>query len=438
MTSGQHAVGVAKSNAALIERAENVLTGGALGRFKLPDEVNLVLTSGAGSHVTDASGNEYIDYLLGSGPLLLGHAHPAVEEAVRAQLPLGTSYFFLNEPAIKLAEVLVEHVPCGEQARYTSTGTEATYFALRCARAHAGRSKIMKFEGAWHGMHDYALWGTVPSEASDYPHSLPDSAGIPAVLGDEILVAPFNDAETAVALIDEYADELGGVIVEPLQRVLTPVPGFLEAVREACTRHAIVLIFDEIVTGFRIAWGGAQERYGVVPDVATFGKAIAGGFPLAAIVGKDDVMEAFDGGSRPNTEVAWSSGTFSGNPIAATAGVAGLEALSQPGVYDRLHAMGARLRSGIEEAGLRHGVPARALGEDAVFGVRFIEDETITSWMDLQAHDTALGHRWAIECIKRGMLVNPNEKIYVSIAHTDTDVDRTLQICDDAFAAATA
>ena len=184
-------------------------------------------------------------------------------------------------------------------------------------------------------MHDYALWGTVPSEASDYPDSLPDSAGIPEAVGDGILVAPFNDAETAVALIDEYADELGGVIVEPLQRVLTPVPGFLEAVREACTRHGIVLIFDEIVTGFRIAWGGAQERYGVVPDVATFGKAIAGGFPLAAIVGKDEVMEAFDGGPRPNTEIAWSSGTFSGNPIAATAGIAGLEVLSRPGVYER-------------------------------------------------------------------------------------------------------
>ncbi len=432
MTSG------GKSNAALIERAGNVLTGGALGRFKLPDEVDLVLASGAGSHVTDVSGNEYIDYLLGSGPLLLGHAHPAVEQAVRAQLPLGTSYFFLNEPAIELAEVLVEHVPCGQQVRYTSTGTEATYFALRCARVHAGRSKIMKFEGAWHGMHDYALWGTVPSEASDYPDSLPDSAGIPEAVGDEILVAPFNDAETAVALIDEYADELGGVIVEPLQRVLTPVPGFLEAVREACTRHGIVLIFDEIVTGFRIAWGGAQERYGVVPDVATFGKAIAGGFPLAAIVGKDEVMEAFDGGPRPNTEIAWSSGTFSGNPIAATAGVAGLEVLSRPGVYERLHAIGSRLRTGIEEAGRRHGVPARALGEDAVFGVRFIEDESVTSWMDLQAHDTALGHRWAIECIKRGMLVNPNEKIYVSVAHTDSDIDRTLQICDEAFAAATA
>ena len=178
MTSG------GKSNAALIERAGNVLTGGALGRFKLPDEVDLVLASGAGSHVTDVSGNEYIDYLLGSGPLLLGHAHPAVEQAVRAQLPLGTSYFFLNEPAIELAEVLVEHVPCGQQVRYTSTGTEATYFALRCARVHAGRSKIMKFEGAWHGMHDYALWGTVPSEASDYPDSLPDSAGIPEAVGD--------------------------------------------------------------------------------------------------------------------------------------------------------------------------------------------------------------------------------------------------------------
>ncbi|HEX5417009.1 MAG TPA: aminotransferase class III-fold pyridoxal phosphate-dependent enzyme, partial [Chloroflexota bacterium] len=295
---------------------------------------------------------------------------------------------------------------------------------------------MLKFEGAWHGMHDYALWGTVPTEASDYPHARPDSAGIPPRIAEEVLVAPFNDAERAVELIDQHASELAAVIVEPLQRVLVPRPGFLEAVREATRRHGIVLIFDEIVTGFRIAWGGAQERYGVVPDLATYGKAMAGGLPMACIVGKAEVMGALDGRKLSRKDLAWASGTLNGNPISASAGVAALEVLSQPGTYEKLHHIGGRLRAGIEEAGRRHGFPTRALGEDAVFGVRFIENDDVKNWMDLQAHDRALGLRWGMECLKRGLLVNPNEKFYISIAHTDADVDRTLEICDAAFAAA--
>lgn len=419
----------------LIALAGKVLTGGALGRFKLPDEVDVVLASGKGSHVTDVAGRDYIDYVLGSGPMLLGHAHAAITRAVEAQIHKGTSFLFLNEPAIHLAARLVEAVPCAEQVRFTGSGTEATYLALRCARAHTRRSKILKFEGGWHGMHDYALWGTVPAQPSDYPHAKPDSAGIPASVGDEVLVAPFNDVERSVAIIERHAHELAAVIVEPLQRVLMPEPGFLEALREITTRHGIVFIFDEIVTGFRIAWGGAQERYGVVPDLAAYGKAMAGGFPLAAIAGRAEVMEAFDGGPRPVTEIAWASGTFNGNPVGATAGLAALEALSQPGVYEKLHRIGSRLRGGIEAAGRRFGFPTQALGEDAVFGVRFIESANVKTWMDLQAHDRELGHRWAIECIKRGILLNPNEKFYISLAHDDEDVDRTLQVCEAAFKA---
>ena len=216
----------------LLDIAGRVLAGGGLGLFNLPDEVNLVVAEGKGSHVVDVAGREYIDYHLGSGPDLLGHAHPAITEAVGAQLAKGTTYYYLNQHAIRLAERVVEAVPCGEQLHFTGSGTEATFFALRVARAHTERMKVMKFEGAWHGMHDYALWGTVPTEASDYPHARPDSAGIPPETGDEVLVAPFNDAERAVALIDRYASELAAVIVEPLQRVLVPRPGFLEAVRE--------------------------------------------------------------------------------------------------------------------------------------------------------------------------------------------------------------
>ncbi|CAA9304823.1 MAG: Glutamate-1-semialdehyde aminotransferase [uncultured Chloroflexi bacterium] len=419
----------------LLAKADRFLAGGGLGLFTLPPDVNLVIREGHGSHVTSVAGKEYIDYHLGSGPALLGHGHPAVTEAVSAQLPKGTTFYFLNEHVLRLAERLVEAVPCAEQVQFTGSGTEATFFSLRVARSLTGRPKVMKLEGGWHGMHDYALWGTVPARPSDYPRAQPDSTGIPPSIGEDVLVAPFNETELVVSLIERHAHELAAVLVEPLQRVLKPEPGFLEALRDVTRRHGIVLVFDEIVTGFRIAWGGAQERYGVVPDLATYGKAMAGGFPMAALAGRAEVLAPLDARRTERTNLAWASGTLNGNPISAAAGNAALDVLSQPGVYERLQRTGARLRRGIEESGRRHGFPTQALGEDAVFGVRFMENEAPRTWMDLQAHDKALGLRWGVELLERGLLVNPNEKFYVSIVHSDEDVDRTLEICDAAFRA---
>jgi glutamate-1-semialdehyde 2,1-aminomutase len=353
--------------------------------------------------------------------------------AVADQLGRGTTFYFLNEPAIRLARRLVDAIPCGEQVHFTGSGTEATFFALRAARAHTRRGKILKFEGAWHGMHDYALWGTVPAEASDYPSARPDSAGVPTELADTVLVAPFNDAERALAMVEQHGHDLAAVIVEPLQRVLRPDPGFLEALRETTARHGIVLIFDEVVTGFRIAWGGAQEAYGVVPDLAAYGKAMSGGFPMAAVVGRAEVMASLDPRRADRADLAWASGTFNGNPVSATAANAALDVLARPGTYAQLHRIGARLRRGLREAGARHGFAVQTPGEDAVFGVRFMADEHPRTWVDLLAADKELGRRWAVECIKRGVLVNPNEKFYISIAHTDADVDRSLEVADDAF-----
>jgi glutamate-1-semialdehyde 2,1-aminomutase len=420
---------------ALLEEADRVLATGGLAMFALPPEVNLVVARGRGSRVVDADGREYVDYHLGSGPNLLGHAHPAVTEAVAAQLPRGTSFYFLNEPIIRLARRIVEAVPCGEQVHFTGSGSEATFFALRVARAYTGRSKLLKFEGAWHGMHDYALWGTVPEVPSDYPRARPDSAGIPGELAETVLVAPFNETERAVATIERHAAELAAVVVEPLQRVLRPEPGFLEALREVTARHGIVLVFDEVVTGFRLAWGGAQEAYGVQPDLAAYGKAIGGGFPIAAVVGRSEYLAPLDPRRTPRDALAWASGTFNGNPVAAAAGNAALDVLSRPGTYERLRQVGARLRRGLREAGRRHGFAVQTPGEDAVFGVRFMENERPRTWTDLAAADRALGRAWAVECIRRGVLVNPNEKLYLSIAHTDADVDRTLAVAEEAFRA---
>ncbi|MCC6629534.1 MAG: aspartate aminotransferase family protein [Chloroflexi bacterium] len=428
-------IAAAERQAALLADADRVLAGGGLGLFTLPPDVNLVIAEGHGSHVTDVAGRDFIDYHLGSGPALLGHGHPAVTEAVAAQLTRGTTYYFLNEPVIRLATRLVAAIPCADQVHFTGSGTEATFFALRVARAHTGRNAILKFEGGWHGMHDYALWGTLPATPSPYPHAAPDSAGIPASISDTVLVAPFNDTERAVAIIEANAANLAAVIVEPLERVLRPESGFLQAVREVTRRHGIVLIFDEVVTGFRIAWGGAQEAYGVVPDLATYGKAMSGGFPMAAIAGRAEVMAALDGRRTARPQMAWASGTLNGNPISATAGNVALDLLSQPGVYDHLHHIGGRLRRELTALGRGHGFPVQAPGEDAVFGIRFTPVEPLRTWADHMTADKSLGQRWAIECLRRGLLVNPNEKFYISIAHTDADVDRTLEVADAAFRA---
>jgi glutamate-1-semialdehyde 2,1-aminomutase len=356
-------------------------------------------------------------------------------QAVGEQLTKGSTYYFLNEPAIELAQLLVDAVPCGERVHFTGSGTEATFFALRIARALTGRQKILKFEGGWHGMHDYALWGTVPEGPSEYPHAQADSAGIPASIGELALVAPFNDTARALQIIEDNHADLAAVIVEPLQRVLLPEPGFLQAIREACTRHGIVYIFDEVVTGFRIAWGGAQERYGCVPDMATYGKAMSGGFPMAAIIGKASVMAPLDARIRPRNQLSWASGTLNGNPISASAGVAALKVLRDPQQYAHIHRIGSRLRQGIEDAGAKYGFAAQCPGEDAVFGVRFTSRKPLRNWQDLLTADKAIGFQWAIELLQRGILVNPNEKFYLSITHTMADIDHTLEMVDEAFEA---
>jgi glutamate-1-semialdehyde 2,1-aminomutase len=223
--------------------------------------------------------------------------------------------------------------------------------------------------------------------------------------------------------------------VEPLQRVLVPVPGFLDALRDVTRRHGIVLIFDEVVTGFRIAWGGAQERYGVVPDLATYGKAMSGGFPMAAIAGRSDVMRHLDARRVDRAHLVWASGTLNGNPVSSIAGLTALEILSRPGSLEHFHHIGGRLRREIEALGKRHGFAVQTPGEDAVFGVRFTDRRPLRNWEDLLTADKDLNLRWSIELIRRGILVNPNEKFYLSLAHSDADVDRTLEACDQAFAA---
>jgi glutamate-1-semialdehyde 2,1-aminomutase len=303
------------AEAELLGTARRLLPSGVRTASANP-EYAMVVASARGARLTDASGNEYVDYLLGSGPLLLGHGHPAVTAAIRDQLERGTGYLLVNEPAIRLAEALVELVPCAEAVTFHNTGSEAIFFALRLARAARGRDAILKFEGAYHGMSDHALMSTQWTRSpAPFPEAVPSSRGIPASVPREMVIAPFNDVATTTALIEEHADRLAAVIVEPLQRTIPPAPGFLAELRRVTARHGIVLIFDEVVTGFRLALGGAQEHYGVTPDLCALGKSISAGLPLGVVCGRRDLMALADPERREHGDGVLLTGTYSGNAV---------------------------------------------------------------------------------------------------------------------------
>ena len=420
------------SQRALIERAERVLVGGANGEFRLPPEANLVVTHGDGAMIYDASGREYIDFLLGSGPMILGHGHPAVVEAVTRQISRGTTFMALNEPAIELAERVVEAAPCGEKIRLVITGSESIQFALRAARAFTGRDRCLRFEGGWHGVSDSALHGARTLAPGDYPGTLPDGGGIPRSWSADMLAVPFNDVERATEVVERRHGELAAILIEPLQRCILPRPGFFEAMRELATRHGIVLIFDEIVTGFRMAWGGAQERYGVTPDLATYGKTISGGYPLAAICGRADVMDVMNGwrpADDPKRVIA--SGTFNGYPVGAVAGLATLGVLERPGTYERLFALGDRITREIAAMGERLSIPLLVGGEGPVLQVLFTGEREIVDYGSMFRADKRKAYVFGVELIKRGLFVSPYEKIYLSLAHTDGHVDRLLETAEE-------
>jgi glutamate-1-semialdehyde 2,1-aminomutase len=417
----------------LLDRASKRLPGGVLGTSRYAEEAAFVVKHGRGSKIYDVSGREYIDYVLASGPLVLGHAHPAVVAAVREQVEGGTTYFMVNEPIIQLAEEICRAMPCAEQVRFTSTGSEATFFALRAARTYRQRDKILKFEGGYHGAHDYAMMSASPRSPKAFPAPVPDSSGIPHAIEADVLIAPYNDLGTVEGIVAAHADELAAVIVEPFQRLVPPQPGFLQGLREITRRHGVLLIFDEVVTGFRLAYGGAQQYYGVVPDLAAIGKIVGGGFPLAAVCGAEPLMRPFDPQYDGRGDFISQSGTLNGNPIAAVAGLATLAELRKPGAYEALHGTGKRLMAGLAALGTASGLPAQVVGEPVVFDLLFTA-EPVTDFRSLQKADAALGKAFTTELVKRGVVKN-SQKMYVSLVHSDEDVARTLQACEDALKA---
>src|SRR5262245_35672672 len=413
----------------LVAKAGRYLAGGTLGN--LMEEV--ILARGHGSRVWDVSGHEYIDYLLGSGPMLVGHAHPEVVAAVHEQLERGSTFFANNEHAILLAEEISKAMPCAEKVRFCSSGTEATLYAMRVARAVRRRDRILKFEGGYHGMHDYAVMSMTPPAPGAFPTPVPDSAGIPRAIESTMLVAPFNDLETTVGIVDRHHDELAGIIVEPFQRVLPPRPGFLAGLREVTARYGIPLIFDEVVTSFRFAYGGAQEFYGVTPELCALGKAVGGGLPLTAVAGREELMAHFDPSRVSRDQFLPQIGTLSGNPIATAAGLATVRILKRPGTYERMHALGRGLKTAPQRRGHPSGRPAPAGGEGVLFEIYFTDAE-ITDYRSTLKADRARLARF-VQLLRQHGVFRGASKFYLSIVHGETDVRETIRAFESAIAA---
>ena len=404
----------------LLKRASQVMPASGFGNF----DPSIIIREGKGSRVWDEDGNEFIDYLTGSGPMILGHGHPEVLDAVSEQMAKGMTFFAHNARGIELAEEICRALPCAEQVRYTCTGSEADMYAMRLARAYTQRDTILKFEGGYHGMSAEAQMSLAPERQVNFPVAVADSAGIPESVRNDMLVAPYNDIDFAHSIMEEMSGKIAAVIVEPFQRVIPPEPGFLKALREACDEHGSVLIFDEVVTGFRFSYGGAQSVYGVTPDVCTLGKIIGGGFPLAAIAGKTELMAHFDKEKVGSERFLMQLGTLSGNPLAAVAGLKTLEILRRPGQYEKLYETGKTLMKGIDECLRSTEHAAQVIGHPTLFDVVFRE-EAIRNYRDVRSGDRDKAARFNATLQANGILKVPG-KFYISLALTDTDIEKTL------------
>jgi len=416
---------------ALLAKTAELLPAGARNPTMSPEHA-MIVKEARGSRITDVSGNEYIDYLLGSGPMLVGHAHPAVVSAVRDQLERGNAYLMVSEPAIELAEELVRAVPCAERVSFASTGTEAVLYALRLARAARKRDRILKFEGGYHGQSDSVLmsnqWTWTPA---DLPTPVPNSLGIPKSVENDVLVAPFNDIDATTALIDRHADELAAVIVEPLHRTVPPRPGFLEGLRDVTARHEIPLVFDEVVTGFRLAYGSAQAYYGVTPDLCALGKSISAGHPIGVICGRADIMSHAEAMRQVTGGYVSITGTYSGNPVSCVAALAAMAELRKDGVYDELFAKGRKLMDGLQRMFDAAGIRAHVIGEPPAFEPWFAEEAPV-DFRGMLASDFKMRAAFSSALLERGVM-KAHEKFFVSLAHSDEDIELTLAAASSAI-----
>ncbi len=421
----------------LFNRAKRVLPGGVnspVRAFRAVGGTPFFVAHGHGSSLADVDGEEYLDYVCSWGALILGHAHPVVLDAVRAAAGRGWTYGAPCEAEVDLAEEVRQRMPSLEMMRFVNSGTEATMAAVRLARAATGRDIIIKFEGCYHGHADSFL---VKAGSGVATLGLPDSPGVPAALAGLTLTAPFNDARSVADLFREHADRIAAVIVEPYvgnAGFIPPESDFHPALRSLCDRHGALLIFDEVMTGFRVAAGGAQERLGVKPDLTTLGKIVGGGFPVGVYGGRADLMKRV----APEGPV-YQAGTLSGNPVAMAAGLATLRETSKPGFYETLNRRTDRLVSGLQNAARRNGVAVTTGHAGSMWGLYFTPGP-VRNYADAKQSETALFARWHKAALARGVFLAPStfEAGFVSAAHSDADIDFTIEQLDAALAEARA
>ena len=417
---------IPKTQDELYESAEASLPGAGLGGYALPEDLRFIVKEGRGGRLISVEDKEYIDYNCGAGATIIGHDHPEVVEAVQARVGKGMHFFgTLNDAAVELAEVMVDAIPCAEQMIYTTTGSEASAYAFRIARAVTGRDKVLKFEGAYHGNHDYASFGQFPTGPSNYPLATSDIGGVPRALQDTMLMAPYNDLEMVESILTEQGKDIAAIIVEPIQRIIFPKPGFLQGLLDLATKHGVVLIFDEVVTGFRLAYGGAQEYFGVTPDLATYGKIVGGGGPVGAVAGKRELIDACNPGRKGRSDYAYINGTLHGNPIACTAGLATLNVLSQPDFYKNFHARADKFRAAFQSI-----LDAKGTGimvpREASFWQFLATEHAPSNQMDVLALDLDKSKNLDLALLANGIYVLPNVRRFFSAAHGDEELEITL------------
>jgi glutamate-1-semialdehyde 2,1-aminomutase len=416
----------------LFRKASSLIPGGVnspVRAFKAVGGNPLFIERAEGSRIYDADGNAYIDYVLSWGPMILGHAHPKVVRALKGAVEKGTSYGAPTELEIRLADLVVRAYPSMDKVRMVNSGTEATMSAIRVARGFTGRDKIIKFEGCYHGHADGLL---VKAGSGAMTFGVPDSPGVPKSYAKNTLTLPLNDPAALKRTIEKEWRSIACVIIEPVVGnvgCVLPRPGYLDTLRKLTQKHGIVLIFDEVMTGFRVSFGGAQEYYGIRPDMTCLGKVIGGGLPVGAYGGKKEIMSMVS----PEGPV-YQAGTLSGNPLAMTAGIETIKELSKKGVYDRMEAKCCRLEEGLRDAARRAGIATRFYRAGSMFCTYFTGKE-VYSYSTAKLSDTAKFSRFFAGMLRRGVNIAPSqfEAGFMSLAHSDRDIDKTIKTAYEAL-----